>query len=121
MKINREFSEKEQNRFNHLLKEAYDLIDWSEVQKSINIHNEEGSSDEFWEVYETAVTPIADPATALVEAGIELTETDDQMFSIMAEDTNQNPGKELKYWSHCQDYNWDLFCKIVDILKEEGY
>lgn len=121
MKTIHEFTEMEWKRFNKLLEQAYNLIDWTSVNRTIDIYNSEGPSDEFWEIYSEAVAPIADPYAVLLESGVEIGTVEYQMLTDMAEDVDQNPGNELKYWSHCQDSHWDLFCKIVDILKKEGY
>lgn len=122
MKTIIEFSDKEQKRFFQLLERAAELIDWTAIQRAVNIFNDEGPSDNFWDVYCDAVEPIVDPHTALSKAGIPLNEVDSAMFAAMNEDTEQNPDNEIKYWrASCQDYDWDLFLKILDILKEVGY
>lgn len=121
MKTVHEFTEKELKHFNNLLEQVYDRIDWHSVSQVINIYDSEGPSDRFWEVYEDAVTPIADPYAVLLEAGIDVDEVSKVMFTDMADAIEQNPDSTIKYWSHCQDDHWITFCKIVEILNNEGY
>lgn len=124
MKTIHDFTEQELNRFSQLLEQAYELIDWTKVQKSVNIYNSEGETEEFWDVYNDAAYPIVDPYSALMDEGVNLTYVDRVMFETLTEATesaSSYPECVRNHWSGCQDDSWDLFTEIVDIIDKVGY